>query len=274
VVYCAAIETGSGMTVQDVLPGLGEDEDERQSETATPRRGRWLLAGTLATVTALAGVVVVVQRLAVTTPPAWTAATSTAPAPVTTDTAATPQQGSVLIKAALDYPGLINSVVPTAPLVVGTEPVQGGAAPDRVPNFDSCHADAASLQYLPFQVRMPENWLSATFTIQTTANTPADIGRLGFFFQAGPASTPCPNGAWSTSDSFQASNTGQEVITGYAVLDRAFTASTPQGRTGVFGTLGLRISNIRLSGRPAAVSPPSVGVLCPGTRDELCASLG
>jgi hypothetical protein len=264
------------MTAQDVLPGLDEDEGERQSETATPRRGRWLLAGTLATVIALAGAVVVVQRLAATTPPSWTAATSTAPAPppATPDIAATQQPGPVLIKAALDYPGLIDSVVPTAPLVVGTEPVQGGVVPDRVRNFESCHADAASLQYLPFQVRLPENWLSATFTIQTTASTPADIGRLGFFFQAGPASTPCPNGAWSASDSFEASNMGQEVITGYAVLDRAFTASTPQGRTGVFGTLGLRISNIRLSGRPAAVSPPSVGALCPGTTNELCASLG
>jgi hypothetical protein len=120
---------------------------------------------------------------------------------------------------------------------------------------------------------MPESWLSATVTVQTTASTPADIGRLGFFFQAGEASTPCPNGAWSTSDSFLA-NVGQSVVTGYIVLDRAFTPSTPQGRSDVFGTLGLRVSRIRLSLRPAAVRPPSVGSLCPGTTNELCAPLG
>jgi hypothetical protein len=168
---------------------------------------------------------------------------------------------------------LVDSVVPTAPLVVGTQPVQGGAAPDRVPNFDSCSADPASLQYLPVQIRKPENWLSAAFTVQPTASTPTDIGRLGFFFQAGDASIPCRNGAWSTSDSFLA-NLGQDMITGYVVLDRAFTPSTPQGRADVFATVRLRISNIRLSGRPAEVHPPAVGSFCPGTRRDLCASLG
>lgn len=262
------------MTVQDLWPGL--DDEQEQAETATPRRRRWLLAGALATVVALAGVAVVAQRLAATPLPTWTATPSSAPAPTTppTDTAATPQPGPVLIEAALDYPGLIDNVAPTNPLVVGTQPVQGGAAPDRVPNFDSCHADAASLQYLPVQIRMPEGWLSARFTVQPTPSTPAGIGRLGFFFQAGEASTPCPAGAWSTSDSFQASNVGQSVITGYVVLDRAFTSATPQGRPDVFRTLGLRISNIRLSDRPAEVHPPTVGSFCPGSRADLCASLG
>jgi hypothetical protein len=157
---------------------------------------------------------------------------------------------------------------------VGTQPLQGGTSPDLVPQFDTCQADEAALQYLPVQIRTPQNWLSATFTMQTTASTPPDLGRLGFFFQAGDASTPCPDGAWSTSDSFEASNVGQARITGYVVLDQAFAASTPQGRPDVFRTLQLRVSNIRFSGRLATVSPPTVGSLCPGTENELCASLG
>jgi hypothetical protein len=103
---------------------------------------------------------------------------------------------------------------------------------------------------------------------------PVGIGRLGFFFQAGHASTPCPNGAWSASDSFLASNVGQEIITGYVVLDQAFTSSTSQGRADVFRSLLVRVSNIRTSGRPAIVTPPPVGSLCPGTQNELCAPPG
>jgi hypothetical protein len=263
------------MTAQDWLTGL--DEDEEEPETATPHRHRWLVAvvAALVAVVVLAALAVVLFDQA-TTHRAASAATVPTPAatPAPDAAAGTAEVGPVLVKAALDYPGLIDSVVPTAPLVVGAQPVQGGVAPERVPNFDSCHADAASLQYLPVQIRMPENWLSARFTVQPTPSTPAGIGRLGFFFQAGEASIPCPAGAWSTSDSFQASNTGQEVITGYVVLDRAFTAATPQGRPDVFRTLGLRISNIRLSDRPAEVHPPTVGSFCPGTRSDLCASLG
>ena len=157
---------------------------------------------------------------------------------------------------------------------MGTQSLQGGGAPDRVPNFDTCHANTATLQYLPVQIRKTPFGVSATLTIQTTASTPAGIGRLGFFFQAGDASTPCPAGAWSNSDSFQASNVGQEIITGYVVLDQAFTSSTPQGRAALFRTLRLRASNIRSDGRKAIVRPPTAGSLCPGTQDELCASLG
>jgi hypothetical protein len=263
------------MTAQDWMTGLKEDEES--AETATPHRRRWLLAGAgaLVAVVALAALAaVLLGQLRI--PPA--ASTATAPSSTPSQTAdatvTTPAVGPVLIQAALDYPGLVDSVVPTAPLIVGTQPVQGGAAPDRVPNFDSCRADAASLQYLPVQIRMPENWLSARFTVRSTTSTPAGIGRLGFFFQAGPASIPCPAGAWSTSDSFQASNVGQAVITGYVVLDQAFTAATPEGRADVFSSLGLRISNIRLSDRPAEVHPPTIGSFCPGSRSDLCASLG
>lgn len=263
------------MTAQDWMTDL--EEDEESAGTATPHRRRWLgaVVAALVAVGALAALAAALLDQTRSPRVASTAtAPSSAPRPIPAARPATPEVAPVLIRAALDYPGVVDSVVPTAPLIVGTQPVQGGAAPDRVPNFDSCHADATSLQYLPVQIRMPENWLSARFTVQPSTSTPTGIGRLGFFFQAGEASIPCPAGAWSTSDSFQASNMGQEVITGYVVLDQAFTAATPQGRPEVFRSLGLRISDIRLSDRPADVHPPTVGSFCPGTRSDLCASLG
>jgi hypothetical protein len=256
------------MTAQDWMPGLADDADV--SDATTSRRRRWVRAGAgaLATGIALAAVVVVAHRLAATTP-----VTSTAPPANAAAAAPTLEARSVVIDAGLSDPAVTGGYQ-LAPLIVGTQSLQGGTSPDLVPQFDTCQADEAALQYLPVQIRTPQNWLSATFTMQTTASTPPDLGRLGFFFQAGDASTPCPDGAWSTSDSFEASNVGQARITGYVVLDQAFAASTPQGRPDVFRTLQLRVSNIRFSGRPATVSPPTVGSLCPGTEDELCVSLG
>ena len=266
--YSAGIETGAGMTTQDWLPELDEDEEQ----LPPPRRRWWLLAGGLAVVVALAAAVVVAQHLA----PAASAASASstaAPRAVGTPTEPAPEAGPVIIRAALSDPAVTGGGA-VAPLVIGTEPVQGGTAPDRVPNFGTCQADPAALQYEPVEIRMPENWLSATVEVQPTPGTPADIGRLGFFFQAGDASTPCPAGRWSTSDSFEASNTGQSLITGYVVLDQAFTPSTPQGRADVFGTLQLRVAEIRFSDRLVTVAPPTVGALCPGTENELCAPLG
>jgi hypothetical protein len=161
----------------------------------------------------------------------------------------------------------------TGPLTVTAEPVQGGLSPERVPGFDSCQADPATLQYLPVTVSVRADYLSATFEVQTTASTPPGIGRVGFFFQSGGGHTPCPGGAWPTSDSFLA-NLSQTHITGYVVLDQAFTPSTPQGRADVLRSLRLRVSAVRLSGRPATIGAPTIGSLCPGTRNELCASLG
>lgn len=265
-IYSPATGTGAGMTAQDWLPGLADDEEPPPS-----RRRGWLLAA-VAAVVVVAAVVLVAQHLASTSPAKASGAAPTSSAAAGTTTA--PQEGPVVLQAALHDAAVPGAAGQLDPLIVGLQPVQGGAAPDRVPNFDSCHAAPSTLHYLPVEVRMPENWLSATFTVQTTASTPAGIGRLGFFFQAGDASTPCPDGAWSTTDSFLASNTGQQLLTGYVVLDQAFTPSTPQGRPEVFRSLRLRVSKIRYSGRPVTVSPPTVGTLCPGTQDELCAALG
>lgn len=255
-------------TSQDWMPELDDGAEEAAAEGR--RWHRWLLAG-LAGALAVAAVVVLSLRLAASpaaAPP--NAATSSSAA---ASAAPTPQQGTVILRASLtDIPS--EGGMAFNPLVVGTQPLRGGAAPDRVPNFDSCTADPAALQYLPVQVRMPQTWLQATFTVQTTASTPAAIGRLGFFFQAGGDAVPCPTGTWSTSDSFLASNTGQQLITGYVVLDQAVTSSTPQGRPDVFRSLQLRVSDIRYGGRRPSVGTPTVGSFCPGTQRDLCASLG
>jgi hypothetical protein len=260
------------MTAQDWLPGL-EAADE-QVETAKPRRRGWLVAGigALATVVALVAVLAEVHGLAAARPSTATAAAPSSSAAAGT-AAAMPEARPVLIKAELSDPAVTGGWA-LAPLIVGTRPVQGGTAPARVPHFETCQADAATLQYLPVQIRGPENWLSATFEVQPTASTPSGIGRLGFFFQAGRDSTPCPDGTWSNSDSFVASNMGQALITGYVVLDQAFTPATPEGRPDVFRTLQLRVSDIRFSGRPVTVGPPSAGSLCPGSASDLCAALG
>jgi hypothetical protein len=267
-VYSAAAETGSRMTTQDWLPGL--ETDEEQSGTPTARRRRWLLAGVLVTVLALGAVVVEVIGLTTAE-----RAGSTAPAPsanVAPETpAARPVAGPVVIEADLTDPGVTDGL-PVGPLVIAEQPLQGGSAPNRVPNFDTCQADASMLQYLPVQIGLPEDWLSATVEVQTTASTPPGVGRLGFFFQAGRESTPCPDGAWPTSDHFLA-NLHQPHIVGYVVLDQAFSPSTPQGRADVFRTLQLRVSDVELSGRLATIGPPTVGSLCPGSQDELCARL-
>jgi hypothetical protein len=260
------------MTAQDDwLPGL--DDAEERDETATPRRRRWLLAGVAALATVVALIAVVAELRAPSTAGAAPPTAAASSSPAVGSPAATPAAGRLLLDARLTDPAITGGGQ-LAPLVVAVRQVQGGVAPARVPNFDSCGADKASLQYLPVEIRLPDSWLSATFDVRATSSTPADLGRLGFFFQAGRASTPCPGGAWPASDSFVASNAGQFRITGYVVLDQAFTPSTPQGRSDVFRTLQLRVSDVRSSGRPVTIGPPTVGALCPGAQNELCAPLG
>lgn len=272
VLYSAATEAEAGMTAQEWLPGL--EDDEEQSEASPSRRRRWLLAGAGALVALVVlAAVGVVGHLIATAPSTRSVATAAPSSAALSTAAATPMEGPVVIEARLtDIPS--EGGMEFSPLVVGRQPLQGGSAPDRVPNFGSCTTAPAALQYMPVQIRMPQFGLQGTFTVQTTASTPAGIGRLGFFFQAGDDSTPCPNGAWSASDSFEASNMGQRLITGYVVLDQAFSATTPHGRPDVFRSLQLRVSKIRYGGRRPIVSAPTLGSFCPGTQQELCASLG
>jgi hypothetical protein len=69
------------------------------------------------------------------------------------------------------------------------------------------------------------------------------------------------------------------TVTGYVVLDRAVTPATPDGRSGVFPTLGLRISELRLFSDPEDVrrlhlGELSVGAACPDDAEAICVALG
>jgi hypothetical protein len=72
---------------------------------------------------------------------------------------------------------------------------------------------------------------------------------------------------------------GAATISGYVVLDQAVTAATPQGRDGVFPTLRLRISELRLFSDPEEVQTLrpgnlSVGAPCPDDPEAICVPLG
>jgi hypothetical protein len=168
---------------------------------------------------------------------------------------------------------------PFGALTVGTGELVEGLAPP-VNNFSTCGAsDAEQLEFLPVEIRDPLVGVAASVTVQAGPATPPGIGRLGFFFRSGNADAiPCQEGAaWPTTDSFESSS-GAPLITGYVVLDHAVTTDTPQGRADVFSSLQLKISHLRQFDdyvlRPLSVGTPTVGQLCPGDRDAVCAPLG
>ena len=132
------------MTTQDWSHGLQDDEEPAGHR----RRGR-LLAGGMAIVVALAALVLVVQHASAPRP-AVAAAPTTSSAPASAP--AEPDSRAVVIRADLSDPGVTGGY-PLAPLVVGTQPVQGGVAPERVPHFDSCQADPATLHPLANEIR-------------------------------------------------------------------------------------------------------------------------
>ncbi|QXG75561.1 hypothetical protein KUM42_17395 [Modestobacter sp. L9-4] len=256
------------MTTQDWWPGAADHEDD----SAPPSRWtRWLGvgAGTVAVVVALTAVLIGVHHLT----QAPEAAAAPPPPVRTVDAAPPPPVSTTVVHVGLTDPGPPGSPA-LADLVVDTKPLEGTVAPDRVPHFDTCQADGSVLQYLPVVIEAPVAAVHGTFTVEPTAGTPPLPGRLGFFFQAGRASTPCPGGVWSPSDSFQAGNYEQPRITGYVVLDQAFSAATPKGRSDVFRTLQLRVSGLQVGKRPVTLGPLTVGSLCPGTTDQLCVPLG
>jgi hypothetical protein len=256
------------MTTQDWWPGAADHEDD----SAPPSRWtRWLGAGagTVAVVVALTAVLIGVHHLT----QAPEAAAAPPPPVRTVDAAPPPPVSTTVLHVGLTDPRVTGGQR-LADLVVDTKPLEGTVAPDRVPHFDTCQADGSVLQYLPVVIEAPVAAMHGTFTVETTASTPPLPGRLGFFFQAGQASTPCPGGVWSPSDSFEAAAYEQPRITGYIVLDQAFSAATPKGRSDVFRTLQLRVSGLETVHQPLTLGPLTTGSLCPGTQDELCAHLG
>lgn len=257
------------MTTQDWLPGVAADDGEPGASGTRWGRGLRIGAGAVVLVVALVAVLLGAHDLAAAPPPT----ALPAPAPVATGDVQPPPPSPTVIHLGLTDPR-VTVGRRLADLVVDAMPLEGTVAPDRVPNFDTCQPDGSVLQYLPVVIEAPVASIHGRFTVETTASTPPLPGRLGFFFQAGRGSTPCPGGVWSPSDTFEASNYEQPKITGYIVLDQAFTPMTPKGRSDVFRTLQLRVSGLQTGKQPLVLGPLTTGSLCPGTQDEFCAPLG
>jgi hypothetical protein len=62
------------------------------------------------------------------------------------------------------------------------------------------------------------------------------------------------------------------------VLEEAVPTGTPQGRSDVFSSLQLKVSNLRQFDdyvpRPLTADTPTIGQLCPGDLEAVCAPLG
>jgi hypothetical protein len=72
---------------------------------------------------------------------------------------------------------------------------------------------------------------------------------------------------------------GAPTVTTYVVLDQAVTPATPDGRSAVFPTLQLRISDLRVFSdqsqqRGLGVVALSVGAACADDPDAICVPLG
>jgi hypothetical protein len=173
-------------------------------------------------------------------------------------------------------------------LTVTVGPAQTGLVPP-VPNFsDSCPVEPGALQYVPVSVgfvagsggRPTGAGLAARLDVGVGPATPADIGDVGIVVESGDGTErycfdypPLP-----TSDRFW-NQMNAATVTGYVVLDRAVTPATPDGRSDVFPTLGLRISELRLFSDPEDVrrlhlGELSVGAACPDDTGAICVPLG
>jgi len=271
------------MTLDDDATDL-LDRHVSQVEEAPRRQLRtgWVLAGALALVAVVAwvGIAAVAPHGSSGTPrPSSSAAAPSTPDGPTPASSAGGRGTGSAEKPAVARAALERAGHPAGLLTVGTgQPVTGFAPP--VLNFNACGAgDGTQLEYLPVEIREPVSGLAAAVTVQPGPTTPPDIGRLGFFFESHDGNAiPCRDGAaWPPTDRFE-TVTGARLITGYVVLDHAVTPTSPQGRPDVLSTLQLKISNLRqfidYVPRPLTVDTPTVGQLCSGGEDAVCAPLG
>jgi hypothetical protein len=167
----------------------------------------------------------------------------------------------------------------TTHLTVTAGPIMTGLVPP-VPNFhDACPLDGPSLQYVAVSIAFPSGPLAGHLTVRKGPSTPADAGDVGVFFESGNGNEqPCASyPPLPKTDTFwnQMNATG---ISGYVVLDRAVTPTTPEGRPDVFPTLQLELTDLRVfanSGAPLRLTPltPSVGSLCPRDVGAICTTL-
>jgi hypothetical protein len=241
----------------------------------------WVLGGAVALVAVVVGVgipAVVPHRPPAAAHASPSAAPSTPAGAASASIAGTvgpvPLAEPVVARAALERAGHSAGL-----LTVGTGELVTGLAP-AVVNFHECGGDGKQMEYLPVEFRNPPGGIAGAVTVQPGPATPPGIGRLGFFFESNNGDAlPCrPAAAWPTSDTFEAVN-GDQLVTGYVVLDEAVTPSAPQGRPDVFRSLQLKISDLRQLDndnvlRPLSVGTPTVGQLCPGDQVAVCAPLG
>jgi hypothetical protein len=148
-----------------------------------------------------------------------------------------------------------------------------------------CPVDGAAMQYVPVDVvfELTRGYgmagLAGHLTVTPGPSTPADIGDLGVFFEPSwdddeycSDAPPLP-----TTDTFWAQGTIR--VTGYVVLDQAVGPATPEGRTEVFRTLQVQLSELRIRGQdgdetPVTLGSVSTGALCPDDPDAFCVPLG
>ncbi len=158
-------------------------------------------------------------------------------------------------------------------LVVTQGPVRTGLVPP-VPNFSfTCPVDGPSLQYVavdfafaPTPGSGPSPGLAAHVSVDPGVGTPADIGDVGVFADSG--GNPGPYCAdyppLPTTDMFW-NQMGAATVTVFVVLDQAVTPAFPVGRSDVFPTLQLRISELRSFSDPQALQSLTVGGMSVGS---------
>lgn len=161
-------------------------------------------------------------------------------------------------------------------LSVVRRPTQTGLVPP-LPSFaDDCDVDFPALQYVAVTLDFDGDELAGHLTVQTTADTPADIGPIGVFFDGATEPYCQDDPPFQPTDTFWwHGSTGGHVVA-YLVLQDAVDAAHPAGRPEVFPTLDIRIDALRLHSdddQPFHLSPPQQGALCPDDADALCLSL-
>jgi hypothetical protein len=221
-------------------------------------------------------------------PPAAPATTVPSPAPpssaVPVDDAPDPDEPRVIAQGELLGSGDGTS----GHLVVTQGPVRTGLVPP-VPGFSfTCPVEGPSLQYVAVDFAYaptaaprssPRAGLAAHVSVDTGAGTPADVGDVGVFADSGGDPGPyCADyPPLPTTDTFW-NQMGAATVTVFVVLDQAVTPAFPVGRSDVFPTLQLRISELRWFSDPQAqrsltVGGMSVGAACADDPDAICVPL-
>jgi hypothetical protein len=164
-------------------------------------------------------------------------------------------------------------------LTVTVGRVRTGLVPP-VPHIADCPMDGPSLQYVAVGFTSSAPGLAAHVAISRGPATPADVVDVGVFAESGNGlETYCDDAPpLPTWDKFW-NQMGAETVSVYVVLDQAVTAATPDGRSEVFPTMQLRISDLRLISdrsdvRGLGVGQLSVGAACADAPDAICVPLG